>query len=226
MAKKPVLRRGSVGDAVVELQHALFNLGLYHGQKDGLFGPNTERSVVKYQRREKLSVDGIVGNQVWNRLAEKPDPLLKGVPHTLDICRVTQTPKSTVSKVKLINDETREILWDFVILERPGPDTTTPGRRKRIPEGWYSMKWQTRTGLRGVQPHLPVPWLYNDDVPEERYIYIHNGNYPDNTDGCLLTGKTTSPDFVSHSVDTLDKLKEYLEDIGITNVRVHVHSEY
>ncbi|WP_332693769.1 peptidoglycan recognition protein family protein [Halalkalibacter lacteus] len=35
---------------------------------DGLYGPLTEQAVRKYQRREAIAVDGIVGSQTWRRL--------------------------------------------------------------------------------------------------------------------------------------------------------------
>ncbi|MGO4887962.1 peptidoglycan-binding protein [Anaerobacillus sp. MEB173] len=35
---------------------------------DGLYGPMTERAVRNFQRREGITVDGIVGPQTWNRL--------------------------------------------------------------------------------------------------------------------------------------------------------------
>lgn len=226
MTKKPILSRGAEGSAVKELQSYLKNAGMYKGLKDGLFGPATERAVVKFQRREKLSTDGVVGGETWRRLQRRPDPSYKDKPHTLFITRRWETSESTISEVKLVTDENREILFECYILERPGPDCAQSGQRRRVVEGWHKMKWQTRTGLSGVQPHLPVPWIYSDEIPEDRYIYIHNGNEPKHTDGCLLTGKTKSKDFVSHSVDTLDKLKDYLSDIGITNVRVKISSDY
>ncbi|MDP4551052.1 peptidoglycan-binding protein [Alkalihalobacillus macyae] len=35
---------------------------------DGIFGPNTESAVKRYQARKGLSVDGIVGPATWNML--------------------------------------------------------------------------------------------------------------------------------------------------------------
>lgn len=35
---------------------------------DGIFGPNTEKAVKKYQKRHGLSVDGIVGPDTWNTM--------------------------------------------------------------------------------------------------------------------------------------------------------------
>lgn len=61
---RPVLRRGSKGDAVVDLQKALQKLG-FMVAIDGDFGAGTEVAVAKFQRDQKLDVDGIVGPGTW-----------------------------------------------------------------------------------------------------------------------------------------------------------------
>jgi putative chitinase len=65
---RPVLRRGSRGDAVGELQRALQTLGFMLAV-DNDFGPGTEVAVAVFQRRAGLApVDGIVGADTWNAL--------------------------------------------------------------------------------------------------------------------------------------------------------------
>jgi murein DD-endopeptidase MepM/ murein hydrolase activator NlpD len=54
-----VLERGDRGDGVRLVQRALTALGL-RTSVDGAFGPGTERSVLRYERREGLPVDGRV----------------------------------------------------------------------------------------------------------------------------------------------------------------------
>jgi putative chitinase len=63
----PVLRRGSKGDAVVKLQTALQKIG-FMVAIDGDFGAGTEVAVAKFQRDQKLGVDGIVGPGTWAAL--------------------------------------------------------------------------------------------------------------------------------------------------------------
>lgn len=67
-AKKQVLKRGSIGTDVAELQAALNALGYPCGAADGIFGPKTEAAVIKFQRAAKIGVDGIVGPQTWAAL--------------------------------------------------------------------------------------------------------------------------------------------------------------
>ncbi|XVJ69389.1 MAG: hypothetical protein HEQ39_06850 [Rhizobacter sp.] len=112
------------------------------------------------------------------------------------------------------------------VLERPGPDTTASGLRLRIPDGTYKMKWATTTGNGSLRSVLPLPWLYGDSVPLARHIYIHHGNKPENSDGCLLVGLSRGLDRVDSSRQALDILKSYLNRIGIENVQLIVNSNY
>ena len=55
------LSHGMQGDEVRELQQALISLGYLKGTADGIYGNKTENAVRKFQRKNKLSVDGLAG---------------------------------------------------------------------------------------------------------------------------------------------------------------------
>ena len=57
-----VLKKGSRGDAVKQIQLAL---GL---QADGIFGAQTENAVKKFQEEKGLYVDGVVGKKTLSAL--------------------------------------------------------------------------------------------------------------------------------------------------------------
>lgn len=59
-----VLRRGSFGDAVYELQELLIAKG-FDISIDSDFGPATELAVKMFQKNNGLVVDGIVGQNTW-----------------------------------------------------------------------------------------------------------------------------------------------------------------
>lgn len=63
----PVLRRGSFGEVVGELQEVLAAKG-FKIAIDWDFGPATELAVVEFQRRTGLTSDGIVGRKTWAAL--------------------------------------------------------------------------------------------------------------------------------------------------------------
>ena len=64
----PVLKIGSMGDAVIFLQSELAKKKLYSGLPDGVFGPRTEAAVKSFQTLHKLKEDGIVGPFTWAKL--------------------------------------------------------------------------------------------------------------------------------------------------------------
>jgi peptidoglycan hydrolase-like protein with peptidoglycan-binding domain len=65
---KPVLKRGSTGAAVQELQRLLNRWETYFGDIDGIFDIVVENGVRAYQHRVFLKEDGIVGNVTWQAL--------------------------------------------------------------------------------------------------------------------------------------------------------------
>ena len=75
-----VLRNGSSGTAVRELQFYLYLMSAYESSIppvsiDGKFGADTERAVRAYQRFAGLTVDGVVGRTTWNSLYGKASQL-------------------------------------------------------------------------------------------------------------------------------------------------------
>jgi len=57
-----LLKLGSKGEDVKKLQE---KLGL---KPDGSFGPNTEKSVKDWQKKNGLTSDGVVGDATWVKL--------------------------------------------------------------------------------------------------------------------------------------------------------------
>ena len=64
-----LLKRGSQGTAVTELQQALFVLGFDPEGVDGIFGPKTEAAVRAFQDDKGLMIDGIVGSETRSALS-------------------------------------------------------------------------------------------------------------------------------------------------------------
>ena len=64
----PLLLCGSMGTIVSLLQSRLNSIGFGCGSVDGMFGQNTKKAVMNFQKSRKLSVDGIVGRNTWSKL--------------------------------------------------------------------------------------------------------------------------------------------------------------
>lgn len=60
-AAEGLLRLGSRGEAVKQLQGNLIYLGYLNDRADGIFGPKTEAALRRYQKSNGLGTDGIAG---------------------------------------------------------------------------------------------------------------------------------------------------------------------
>jgi len=72
---RPVLRQGSTGEWVSQLQRYLTQLTYYNGAIDGNFGATTNTAVRAFQQNNRLLVDGIVGINTWSALIYLYSPL-------------------------------------------------------------------------------------------------------------------------------------------------------
>lgn len=63
-----VYKQGSRGETVKTIQKKLKNWGYYSGKVDGIFGAKTKEAVKYFQRKNKLTADGIVGNKTLSAL--------------------------------------------------------------------------------------------------------------------------------------------------------------
>lgn len=72
---QPILRKGSRGEAVEQLQAALVKAGYHVGDSgvDGIFGKATLTAVMELQRDANLIADGICGEQTWVALQKLKD---------------------------------------------------------------------------------------------------------------------------------------------------------
>lgn len=67
----PALRTGSRGVYVLILQDALNALGYSTKTLDGVFGNNTRKALIAYQKNNGLGSDGVCGCSTWTRIVSE-----------------------------------------------------------------------------------------------------------------------------------------------------------
>ena len=93
-----ILKNGSRGDAVKQLQTNLNKLGFNCGTADGIFGPKTEAAVKAFQKAYSWTVDGIAGPATLGKIEE----LLKKQEQQPDV-------KVLQDKIKQLESELQQV---------------------------------------------------------------------------------------------------------------------
>ncbi|WP_182004777.1 peptidoglycan-binding protein [Priestia aryabhattai] len=116
--KSTLLENGASGSAVKDLQEKLIKLGYELGKVDAQFGKLTDAAVRKFQKDNKLDVDGIAGAKTLAKVEElikaldakkeevKPVEVVKEVIKEV-VKEVVQTP-AVEKKVEAVKEEVKE----------------------------------------------------------------------------------------------------------------------
>jgi len=123
--------------------------------------------------------------------------------------RTTETDQSTTGTFSIPGTDI-----EGFILEPAGPSTTTPNMDKRIPAGKYNLipNEGKKYGLR----------LYNAEVPQSRAILMHKGNFPFDTEGCLLPGSSIKTNWVGGSKNTVNQIMNYFKQVGFKGATITI----
>lgn len=95
-----VLRYGSRGAEVKELQSILNMVASENLEEDGIFGSDTRAAVKRFQRANGLTVDGVVGRKTWAALENARDALESAVKDTADSLFASTTSKVITYSLK------------------------------------------------------------------------------------------------------------------------------
>lgn len=162
VATTTTLKQGSKGDLVKELQ-ALLGVVV-----DGDFGPKTKAAVVAFQKASGLVADGIVGPKTWTELKKKV---------SVTITRTTDTGKQTLGELVAINGGKT---FKCRTIELPWKDNQR--MISCIPKGTYLVKMSVWAGKT-------KKFYLLQNVPGRGGIFMHEGNYYYNYQGCIGLGK-------------------------------------
>lgn len=101
-------------------------------------------------------------------------------------------------------------------LEPKGPSTAIANQNQRIPTGTYNLTEHNGDNYKDVYK------LYNKQVSQDRGILIHLGNFPEDTEGCLLPGSYFRKKFVGDSRTKLEIINSYIRNTGVHKVTINI----
>lgn len=122
-----LLRSGSIGPEVIELQEKLKLLGYYDGEVDGQYGNATAQAIMLFQSQHNLTADGMAGQQtlgmIYSEAAQtvvvSPVPALPGNSATLPILVNRQNPLQPGSPTPDLVALSSIVPKDLLILKDP-----------------------------------------------------------------------------------------------------------
>lgn len=175
---------GSVGLPVRRLEQALKQRGLLKGPVDDRFDARTRAAVMRFEHRQGLKVDGVVGQRISKRLdlglaGPRPGPSGDGK-GVFDVVSMNVKSNPEMSQDKVVRDVRRAakagdiIGWQEIAPERyrdairdlPGFDHFMP-KGLQTPISWKSKEFKLldsgvermHGGQAGVSPHRTVAWV-------------------------------------------------------------------
>jgi len=90
-----------------------------------------------------------------------------------------------------------------------------------IPEGIYPVRLRLpRESATRDYLHLLV-----QEVPNRDFILVHRGNFPSQTQGCILVGLGSQQDVVNNSVLAMDLLIKEILNLGGENINLIIKNK-
>lgn len=148
---------------------------------------------------------------------------------------------STLGELNVYN-ENGDSIFQCYTCENIGPSTDTPNQDKRIMPRVYNIEWTLTSKNASLGKNYPK-WIAGADHPlkkqfpnfsnialwitcdkelpsfRSRRILIHIGNRPQETEGCILVGKTNNNDgTIGQSTICCHELFSLIEKLGIENI--------
>ena len=149
--------------------------------------------------------------QVKDRTALKKPTEVKGV--NLLLIRDTFTKESTIGKLFINGESFCDTLEN--------PYINNERNISCIPEGQYKV----RLRLARESATRDYYYLLVQDVPNRDFILVHIGNYPSQTQGCILVGNGRQQDVVENSRLAMDLVIKEIVNLGGENINLIIKNK-
>lgn len=175
-------KTGSRGEEVRQIQQKLSNWGYYSGKVDGIYGIETKNAVVRFQRKNGLTSDGIAGPATLRAMGLASDTQANAGPYSQSDIDLLANLISAESRGEPFEGQ---VAVGAVILNRvehPSfPDTLAgvvyqPGAFTAITDGQIrekvtdSARRAAKEALNGSDPSGGAIYYFNPDKTSNRWI--------------------------------------------------------
>lgn len=147
-----------------------------------------------------------------------------------NVAKIEDSTLGKLSVNEIQENGTLKEIWSCFTCENIGESTDTPKQDKRIVAREYALEWTDsikNAALSRAYPHFKCPngrnkalLLTCDSVLpsfRNRRILIHIGNYPQDTEGCLLFGYKKGNGVVFESTECIKDFFELVQKEGVEN---------
>ncbi len=207
------MQLGFKGDQVRELQQRLKDLGYYKGKVDGDFGEKTEEAVKDFQKANRLTVDGKVGENTLKKLRAK-DAITYKQAHATPTPKPTATPKPT-PKPTPRPTATPNLSKDYYLKKDTSGKQVEQLQRRLIELGWLDGKVTgkfddaTETAVKAFQRRAN---LYEDGIAgPDTLRAVYASGAPKSSRAVASSGETLEFGSEGSAVRTL---QQKLKDLG------------
>lgn len=153
----PTLSKNSKGEDVITLQKKLYLIGYEITEIDGIFGSETERAVLAFQKDKEISATGVVTNVTWRAL-QKAKPI-KG----------RELPSKMTAKIKTVKE--------------PKNSNSAPINKNLVPYGkTFITGNQGLEIVATAKNYIGVPYVFGGNTPKGfdcsgflEYVFKQNG---------------------------------------------------
>jgi peptidoglycan hydrolase-like protein with peptidoglycan-binding domain len=154
-----LLKLGSSGDRVRELQARLRQIDWYEGKVTGSYGRETVTSVEGFQRRRGLPVTGEVDQRTWDRLVG-----MTHAPTSAELTNVIAKPKEPgldarclTGRALCISKRTNTLVWVIDGKPQARMDVRFGSYETPTREGAFSIGWKSPNHVSTIY-HTPMPY--------------------------------------------------------------------
>lgn len=132
---------------------------------------------------------------------------------------------STSGRFSVTDTETGEEIWHCYTIENGGPSTATPLQDKRILARRYVFEWtESKVSVpKNWKPKCLTTICPDDPKHKPRRIHVHIGNYPQDTEACLLLCKVDNKNGTgSQSTIAVDEFFNLVAKHGVENFELEI----